>query len=289
MDKAFEIEGWMVEYHSFTLDVNQFGFANAVEVKYRNGTLIEAYDDLVLVFGEKKMSHVKDDMDRSEAKKFARAELAKHLRDFSLDISATVLHSYKIVPGSFVSLKNPKTGSKEIYYVSGININNSPSSALTCSLNLKYAPENPLVTVIPEIAGAMGGGLYGGQAQGLVDSIGHRLAQFRNRQRFCSSEDCFRRTGQGDCWAASEWLYTEFSKVGVPVRIMAYDRNRPSTSRMHAWVEINVGHGWVEFPYKRYAPQFNGKVGTGTVIVAFPYGRGSVRIAGSGIIPGWSG
>jgi len=256
MDMAFELEGWMVEYPSFSLDVNQFGFANAVEVKYRNGTLVEAYDDLVLVFGEKKMSHVKESMDRSQAKKFARAELARHLRDFSLDISATVLHSYKIVPGSFVTLENPQTGSKEVYYVSGINVNNSPTSALTCSLNLKYAPENPLVTAIPEIAGAMGGGLFGGPIESIVDQVMRSAAHITHRLRTTTDPDVMMRNGVGDCWAMSAYLCRELIRNGVQARVINY---RTSGSNNHRTVQyLNSGGVWTDVPYTGPGYEFSG-------------------------------
>ena len=238
--KAFTIENWMMEYPSFNLNVNQFGFANTVKVKYNNGTITRSYDDLVWAFGEMAKEFTKTKMNKQEAENFANLELARAVRDFGLELKSTVLYSYRITPGSFVKMQNPQSGHTEIYYVSGVNVSNSPTSALTASLSLRYAPDNPLVGVIPEIAGTPES----------LDAIGNKAATF-TYSGACQTAACMESKGTGDCFGMSDWIYEAMVRAGYRARIITY-YSPYSSSGTHRTVQYMQGDKWVDFPYDQF-------------------------------------
>ena len=148
-----------MEYPSFVMDVNQFGYANTVKVKYANGTVTEQYEDLVRVFGEVPKTFTKSNYNKTQAQAYAKSKLATLLRDFAMEIQVSALYSGNIQPGNFIKATNPITDNTETYYVSGVNISHSPTSTLKASLTLLYAPKNPEVSSIPEISGGTGGSM----------------------------------------------------------------------------------------------------------------------------------
>ena len=150
---CFQIENWMMQYPSFTLDVNQFGFYNTVEINYSGGVVKESYEDLVAIYGEVVKKYDEPDKDKIGATLAAKSRLATLLRDFAMEIQMTTLHSGAMMPGTFCSAENPITHVRETYFISGINVTQTPTEAPKSSLVLLYAPSNPESPKIPEIAG----------------------------------------------------------------------------------------------------------------------------------------
>lgn len=274
--KCFQIENWMVKYPTFSLDVNQFGYYTVVEVKYKNGTVREKYEDLVAVFGEKVKKIDAPDLNKIQAQTKAKTVLATLLRDFGMEVRAEVLHSGALLPGTFCSIENPITKNREIYFINGINVSQSPDGPMMCSLTLLYAPKNPEVSAIPEIAGAKATG-YNNQT---LDAIGYEEAKFGSVQEVCSNARCYEELGKGDCWADSEWLYNHLNAAGIPARIIG---NRGGRWPKHAWVEINLGNGWETYPYAKYGSKHVGiPSGVGTPFVLIPEGGTNANILATG-------
>jgi len=255
---AFTVKREYMEHSTFDMDVSQFGFANTVVVKYKNGTVKESYEDLVKVFGEVKKTYNEPTLDKSAAKKKALAALATLLRDFAKEIQVTMLHSHKVQPGCFVNLTNPVTDNTECYYVSGINVTHSPDSTLKSSLTLLYAPENPEVEGIPEIAGPENVG-------DAVAQIAQAAAKFGYTGN--PSAAAMVASGSGDCWAMSDYLYNQLTSRGIKARILQYVT---TGSPRHRSVQYLAGTQWVNFPYREYNLHYNfrdtSNVSSGTVI-----------------------
>ncbi len=89
--------------------------------------------------------------------------------------------------------------------------------------------------------------------------------------------------GFGDCWADSSWLYDQLSAAGIQVRIMGYS-NAPANSTwyQHAWVQINIGNGWVDWNYAGYDSQHHGNGGGYTPIVIIEPGNAPAEIGNTG-------
>lgn len=148
------IEPWMIENESFDLEVSQFGFANTVILKYAKGTIKESYEDLVSVFGEVVVNHSAPNVKtESRAREKAKAILANTVKDFGMEIRVNVLWQGMLQPGNWAFVTNPLTNNKELYMISGVNASMSSTSTLKASMTLRYAPENPQVSNIPEIKG----------------------------------------------------------------------------------------------------------------------------------------
>ena len=146
-----KIDFWQLEDESYELDVNQYGYYNTVKVEYKNGTITKSYDDLVKVFGVIAVTYKEPKLDYDAAMLKAQAYLSAHIRDFGMELRATILHSGKIVPGTFVKLKNPLTMTEGLFFVQGISVQwSADNQTLISDLDLRFGPENPDGLEVPE-------------------------------------------------------------------------------------------------------------------------------------------
>lgn len=146
------IDFWQLKDDTYELDINQYGFYNTVIIKYKNGELKRAYDDLVRVYGEVPITYEEPNLNYEGAQLKAQAYLSAHIRDFGMQIRATVLHSGKITVASFIKMRNPLTMSESLFYVYGISVQwSAADQTLTCDLDLRYGPENPDNPEVPEV------------------------------------------------------------------------------------------------------------------------------------------
>ena len=145
------IDFWQLEDESFTLDINQYGYYNTVIINYKNGTIKKAYDDLVKTFGEIAITYDEPKLDYDGAVVKAQAYLSAHIRDFGMELKATILYSGKIVPSTFIKLKNPLTMTEGLFFVHGISVQwSADNQTITCDLDLRFGPENPDGLEVPE-------------------------------------------------------------------------------------------------------------------------------------------
>lgn len=140
----FTLDYWMQADGTYELDVNQYGFYNTVQVNYDGGTVTACNDDLVRIYGEMKIEYDEDELDKAAAQLKAQAYLSAHIRDFNMSVRVSVLHTGKIIVGSFIKIKNPLTMSENLMYVYGMSISwSAGEDTFKCNLELKYGPENP--------------------------------------------------------------------------------------------------------------------------------------------------
>lgn len=181
------IEFWQLEEDSFVLDVSQYGYYNTVEINYRDGTLKRSYDDLVRIYGEVKITYDEPDLSYDAAMLKSQAYLSAHIRDFGMEVQATVLYSGKILPSTFIKLKNPLTMSENLFYVYGISVSwEGDGSTIIADLDLRFGPENPDNPEVPEYglgysSGGEGGSgstsVYGGQVSADVATAAQQMIQ----------------------------------------------------------------------------------------------------------------
>lgn len=115
----------------------------------------------------------------------------------------------------------------------------------------------------------------------ILDKIGKQEATYEDVQGI-SSLTSFIKYGKGDCWADSLWLYTKLQAAGITARIMGYVNGGYGVGYRHAWVQINIGNGWVNWNYKGYNSQHYGDVGTGTPKVLINSGVKNPSIVATG-------
>lgn len=145
------IENWMIEDDSFELNVDQYGFYNTVEIKYKDGSVTESYEDLVRVFGEVKKVYEEKDIDRRTAEVKALAYLSAHIRDFGMTNKLKCLYTGKMNIGTFVTVMNPLTTNTEMFLIQGINVSFAEDKTFIVDLRLTYGPYNPDNPEIPEV------------------------------------------------------------------------------------------------------------------------------------------
>lgn len=246
----FRIEPWMIKYPTFKLNNNQFGYANTVEVKYKNGVIKEQYEDLVMVYGEIKKVYNRPKDTKQEAIQFAKAQLAKLVRDFKLEVNATILWSGRLHPGCWVEMPNPLTNSKEIYFLGGINVNKPANEIMTADITLLFAPENPLVSDIPETKGP----LDASKKKRTIESIRQEGAKIKYSGR-CQDYQCVEKYREGDCYGMSDWLWHKLKEAGYTARVIQY-ASPYSRSGTHRSVQIYQNGKWVDFDYTGFDWRF---------------------------------
>jgi len=145
------IEYWQLKDDSFEVDINQYGYYNTVIIKYKNGTIKRSFEDLVRVYGEIPITYKEPELNYEAAQLKAQAYLAAHVRDFGMEVHATILHTGKITVASFVKAQNPLTMSESLLYVYGQSIQwDAEGQTIICDLDMRYGPENPDGLEIPE-------------------------------------------------------------------------------------------------------------------------------------------
>ena len=175
------IEFWQLLHDSYELNINQYGFYNTVIIKYKNGTLKRAYDDLVRVYGEIPITYEEKDLNYEAAQLKAQAYLSAHTRDFGMEARATILYSGKIIVSSFIKLLNPLTMSETLFYVFGTSISwDANNQTITCDLDLRFGPENPDNPEVPEVGLGYTGGnpsnnVYSGNVSADVSSAAQQM------------------------------------------------------------------------------------------------------------------
>lgn len=175
------IDFWQLQDTSYDLNINQYGFYNTVHVKYKNGTITKSFEDLVRVYGEMAITYDEHNLDYDTAMLKADAYLAAHVRDFGMEIKATILYSGKYNLCNFVKMKNPLTMSESIFFIHGISIQWSADGQLFLGdLDLRFGPENPDGLEVPEVGTsytASSGSSSGTKASGNVSASVEKAAQ----------------------------------------------------------------------------------------------------------------
>ena len=164
--KDEDINLWQLEEDSYELEINQHGFYNTVYVKYKNGTVMESYDDFVRVYGKIPITYKEPKLDKTSAIMKAKAYLAAHVRDFDMNVNLSMLTNGNIDIGDIVTVENPLTYTNNIrksqgrepeyLFVNGVNTSWEGDSYLSTDLELRFAPVSPKKMEVPTSGTATG-------------------------------------------------------------------------------------------------------------------------------------
>lgn len=260
--QAEDISLWQLEDGTYELDVNEYGFYNTVIVHYKNGKVVESYEDLVRVFGIVKIEYYEKTLDKTSAIYKAKAYLAAHVRDFDMSVKANLLHDADIDIGDIVTLENPQTmrdtyrvnnekRDPEFFFVTGNSISWDGEGPITNSIELRYGAKSPEKKDVPE-AGAGGvasdGQSYNGDVQQALDEVGKKWHKMGYSGE-CQTYSCVQQTNKGDCWGCSDTISCELESRGIKTKILQYGT---SSSEVHRSVQYLDGSEWKNFPYREY-------------------------------------
>ena len=148
-----DIHLWQLEDGTYSLDVNEYGFFNTVNVVYSGGTITETYEDLVRIYGIMAKTYYDKTLTKSQAQAKAKAYLAAHIQEFGMEIKCSILHNPAIEIGDIVTLENPltlrdavkKVNKKlpEYLFVKDMSISWDDGGPIKNDLVLSYSPEAP--------------------------------------------------------------------------------------------------------------------------------------------------
>lgn len=261
------IEYWQLLHDSVEIDVNQYGYYNTVIVKYKNGVVKRSFEELVRVYDEIPITYNEPTLNYEAAQLKAQAYLSAHVRDFGMQVRATILYTGKITVASFIKLQNPLTMSESLMYVYGMTVQwDAGGQTLTCDLDLRYGPENPDNPEVPEYGLPYSNSQQATSVVGSVSANVTEAAQqicggaFTNDQKvemiydwfaknvryrkYWNSEQSVSTTLQrksANCVDSSYCFYELCTAAGVPCEIIS---GHLATS------DFNGGHWWCKVQYK---------------------------------------
>ena len=267
------IEYWQLLHDSYELDINQYGYYNTVYIQYKNGVLKRSFEDLVRVYGEVPVTYKEKDLDYAGAQLKAQAYLAAHVRDFGMQVRATILHTGKITVASFIKMQNPLTMSDTLLYVYGQSIQwDAGGQTITCDLDLRYGPENPDNPEIPEYGLPANNKVLGNTNTGVDTSVSAKVGEaaaqmtngcITNEQKaeaiynwfvknvkyslYYDSRHSVTATLQGtasNCYDTSICAYQLFTAVGIKCRLIHGHLSTRSGGWGHYWLEILYNGNW---------------------------------------------
>lgn len=267
------IEYWQLQHDSYELDVNQYGYYNTVIVKYKNGTVKRSFEDLVRVYGEIPITYEEKDLNYEAAQLKAQAYLAAHVRDFGMQVRATILHTGKITVASFVKVQNPLTMSESLLYVYGMSVQwDAGGQTITCDLDLRYGPENPDNPEIPEYGLPYSNKTVGNTNYGVNENVSANVSNAAaeitngcttNEEKadaiynwfvkhvpyslYYNSRHGMSATLQGtpsNCYDTSMLAYALFTAANIPCRFIHGHLSTSTGSWGHYWLEIQYNGGW---------------------------------------------
>ena len=267
------IEFWQLQEGSYELDLNQYGYYNTVHVKYKNGVVTKRYDDLVRVFDEIAITYDEPKLDYEGAMLKAQAYLSAHIRDFGMELKATILHTGKIAPATFIKLQNPLTMSEGLFFIQGTSIQwSADNQTLICDLDLRFGPENPDgleipeagVSYLPSSSGSSGGSvkITGGNVSAnitqaakemigdLTDNDSKVLAIYNWVDQYVKyelyrgpkySSESILKNKRANCWDTAYLIYKLCSAVDIKCEVW---------NGTYHFLDGNWGHLWNRIYYK---------------------------------------
>ena len=250
--KNEDLHLWQLEDGSYEVNIDDFGFYNVVYVKYANGVVREAYDDLVTVYGEQPITYTEKNLSKTQAIQKAKTYLAAHVREFNLSLNVDMIDMGGVDIGDIVTLEKPHNlkNNSEYYFVKGLN-REWDDGPITLSLELGYAPENPDRPEVPVT------GTYGYYSNPEVESGSGEIGG-TCWQKYWDIASTFVYGGWGsghsptkawehmgektgssaDCWDCTAWLYYVLNfKCKIPTR----DCYTPG----HHCVQVKQNGEWV--------------------------------------------
>lgn len=292
------IEFWQLKDDSFELDINQYGYYNTVIIKYKDGELKRAYDDLVRVYGEVPIVYEEPNLNYEGAQLKAQAYLSAHIRDFGMQIRATILYTGKITVASFIKVRNPLTMSESLYYVYGINVQwDAQGQTITCDLDMRYGPENPTGPEVPEYGlGYTGTGsesgtnaVYGGavstdvaqaarqmtsgatnptqKAQMIYNWVSRNIEyEYYRGEKYTDAQVLSGR--RANCWDTAYLVYNLCTAVGIKCEVYNGTYRFLDGTYGHLWNKLEINGQMLFADAGRQTPEPIGQHGNGRGIIS---------------------
>ena len=275
--KSEDIALWQLEDGTYDLEVSEYGFYNTVKVYYKDGVVVESYEDLVRVYGEVHIDYHEKKIDKRTAQMKAKAYLAAHVRDFEMATKANILWDGEIDIGDIVTLENPMTmrdkyrvekekRDPEYFFVMGKSVEWDGDSFITGSLELRYGAASPEGKEVPETGASYSkdsssGGGSSGDIQSALDAVGKKWHKM-GYSGACQTYSCVQSHGSGDCWGCSDTIACELISQGVEARILQYPTSYVNNHRSVQYKDATGN--WKDFPYRSYGfnTLFNNTSGT---------------------------
>ena len=267
------VDFWQLQDDSYELNVNQYGYYNTVIIEYKNGKIEKSYEDLVRIYGRIPIKYKEPKLDYYGAQLKAQAYLSAHIRDFGMELHATILHSGKYTVSNFIKLKNPLSTSEGLFYIFGTRVQwSADNQPLTCDLDLRFGPNNPDDPEIPEVGASYssdGSGNGGGTGSTASANVSVNIAQAaREITAGCTTEDdkafaiydwvdkyvkydyysgtrysptTMLSRKMGNCWDTAYLIYELCSAVGVRCEVW---------NGYYQFLDGTYGHLWNRIHYQ---------------------------------------
>ena len=84
----------------------------------------------------------------------------------------------------------------------------------------------------------------------ILEAIAKLCKKYKYKRYSSSTYSAMKKSGNGDCWAFSELILSEFKRYGVNARIYDYPTNSSDHHRSVKY--LNANNKWVNFPYQEY-------------------------------------
>lgn len=223
------------------------------EKNNKDGTaeMSKQYDSLIEQFGELEKHVDLQVKDRNTVEFILNALLIQYIREFNSSYKVRSLNKTKFVGGTFYAVDNLNTDKLDILYLNGYTIRTQKDEPLYIDLEFKYGPSAVEdINDYQEYSGSGGGSSSDAGSVNASDilGIGRELAKYKY-QTGCSTYECMKKKGYGECYAMSDALFTELSKKGYTVKIIQYPSSH-SSSGTHRTVQYKDGTEWKDFPYR---------------------------------------
>ena len=212
-----------------------------VQVTYKNGTIEKIYGDETKITESNTQKYERTDLDQSKAEEYAQQIINQTLREKNVELGIRVIASHNVYPGKWIEVPKIEDFSKtEIMYVCGQTCTVTPNEVINYDLTLKEAPPIPPSTSSSTSSTDLK----------TIEQIRAKGATF-TYSHSCSDSGCLESSGQGDCYAMSDWLYEKLTAAGIRNRIIWY--SSPSNHRI---IQLYQGTSWVDFDYTGFDTLF---------------------------------
>ena len=240
-------------FDTATSIVNKGKTTTTKEKNNADGTVLfsKQYDALIDQFGELEKRIKLPVTDRNTAEYIVNALLIQYVREFNNNYKIRTLNNQKYIGGTFYTVQNLYAPTSTLY-LNGYTIRTQKDEPLYIDLDFRYGPEG--VEDIGDYQKYVGGGSGNTSAGQVIGNdaieIGNSLASMYT---FCAksgaeSYEAMKQKKCGSCWAWSDALYTELTKIGYSCRIVEY---ATSMSNNHRSVQYKNESGqWIDYPYR---------------------------------------
>lgn len=236
-DKEIDINEVEYKTYKFINSTNQQ--IKTVVVNYSGGSVTvkeqgyNSIDKIVLDHPE---------LNKKEAEDLANQTMQEQLKKITSEMYVNVLLNYSYSPGTWVKIPNfthPWKHTGPTMYIDTVNVSMEAGKIHKSTLTLKYTPEimERKIDIPPTV-------------KPTFDQI-IKEALTLQYSMFCRDYECVEAKRTGDALGISDWLYTNFTNIGIRSRIISYDSPYIPKSN-HYIIQLFRNGQWYDFNYANY-------------------------------------